>query len=257
MKVVLLAGGKGTRLGEETQYRPKPMVEIGEKPILWHIMQRYAKYGHEEFIICCGYKGYMIKEYFLNYHKKYSNIGIDMHTGKTRYMNDSIEPWKVTMVNTGLETLTAGRIKMIKDFLGDDEEFLLTYGDGVGDVNIDELVDFHRKNGKIVTISVTKPDGRFGAVKFDDNTKEIHAFQEKAREDQSFVNIGFMVCNKKIFDYLGDGSEMLERGPFEKLAADKQMAAYEHPGFWSPMDNIKDKEYLTGIYEKGNAPWLA
>lgn len=256
MKVVLLAGGKGTRLGEETQYKPKPLVEIGDKPILWHIMQTYSKYGHHEFIICCGYKGNMIKEYFLKYRMKYSNVGINMATGMTKFIGDNIEPWKITMANTGLETLTAGRVSMVKEYIND-ENFLLTYGDGVGDVDIDQLIKFHHEKGKIVTISVTKPDGRFGTVKFDEKTKAIYAFQEKERNEQSFVNIGFMVCNKKIFDYLGDGNEMLERGPFDRLVADGQLVAYEHKGFWSPMDNIKDRDYLTDIYLKGSALWLA
>lgn len=225
MKVVLLAGGKGTRLGEESQFRPKPMVEIGERPILWHIMQWYSKFGHQEFIICCGYKGHMIKEYFLKYHLKYSDVVFHLGNGTTEYMDDNIEPWKVTMVNTGLGTLTAGRIKQIQDYIGDDEEFMLTYGDGVSDIDIQALLDFHHSHGKAVTISVTKPDGRFGAVRFDEQSKEIQGFKEKAREDQSYVNIGFMVCNRRIFDYLGDGSEMLEAGPFERLVEAKELAA--------------------------------
>lgn len=257
MKVVLLAGGKGTRIGEESQFRPKPLVEIGEKPILWHIMKRYAKFGYQDFIVCCGYKGHMIKEYFLKYRMQCSDVTFHLGKRSMEYMDQNLEPWRITMVNTGLETLTAGRIKQIQKYIGDDKEFMLTYGDGVADINIDDLLEFHHKHGKTVTITVTKPDGRFGAVRFDEHSKEISGFKEKARADQSFVNIGFMVCNSNIFKYLGDGSEMLEGGPFERLVRESQMVAYEHEGFWSPMDNMKDKEYLTKIYEAGNAPWMA
>lgn len=256
MKVVLLAGGKGTRLSEESQYRPKPMVEIGEKPLLWHIMQRYSRYRYNDFIICCGYKGHIIKDYFLKYHMQYSDLIINTEKKQVEYLNHNIEPWKVTLVNTGLETLTAGRILKIKEYIGDDEEFMLTYGDGVSDIDIDKLMEFHRCHNKTLTISITKPEGRFGAVSVDDVTKEILGFKEKARSDQSFINIGFMVCKRNIFDFLGDGSEMLENGPFERIVAAKEMVAYEHSGFWSPMDNIKDKEYLTELYNSESIPWM-
>lgn len=256
MKVVLLAGGKGTRLGEESQYRPKPMVEIGEKPILWHIMQRYSQYGFNDFIICCGYKGHLIKDYFLKYHMKYSDVEFNIQMKRVEYLSNNIEPWKVTLVNTGLETLTAGRILKIKEYIGNDKEFMLTYGDGVADIDIDKLIEFHHSHNKTITITITKPDGRFGTVKFDEVTKEVNGFKEKARGDQSFVNIGFMVCNSRIFDYLGNGSEMLESGPFERMVEAQEMIAYEHVGFWSPMDNIRDKEYLTNLYYSENVPWL-
>ena len=233
MKVVILAGGKGTRISEESRLRPKPMVEIGGKPILWHIMRQYASYGFNEFIICCGYKGHMIKEYFVK------NIS---------------EPWKVTMVDTGLETLTAGRILKVRDYIGG-EPFLLTYGDGVSDVNIRELIAFHKKQGKTVTISTTQPEGRFGALRLDDTGSQVLGFKEKARADQAWVNIGFMVMEPSVYPYLGDGSTMLETLPFERLAADGQMEAYNHMGFWSPMDNIHDREYLQKLWDSGNAPW--
>lgn len=254
MKVVILAGGMGTRIGEESQFKPKPMVEIGEKPILWHIMKYYSSYGYNDFVICCGYKGHMIKQYFADYYMKYSNVTFDMQTGNVTYLDNEIEPWNITMANTGLRTLTAGRILGIKKYINDNE-FMLTYGDGLSDINLDKLLDFHRKSGKHMTITVTKPEGRFGAVKIDENTHVIEGFKEKARDDQSSVNAGFMVCDKKVFDYLGDGSEMLEAGPFDRLVADSQMVAYEHNGFWSPMDNIKDRSYLEKLWNSGKAPW--
>lgn len=255
MKVVILAGGKGTRLGEETHLRPKPMVEIGGKPILWHIQRWYALFGYNEFIICCGYKGQMIKDFYIHYPIANTDYEVDFANDSKRQVSILRDDWKVTLANTGLETLTAGRILRIKDYIGDDEEFMLTYGDGVSDVNIRELVDFHHQSGKIVTISTTKPDGRFGALSFDEKTGTVAGFKEKSRDDQSWVNIGFMVMNRKVFDYLGDGSEMLEASPFEKLAFDGEMAAYKHMGFWSPMDNIHDREYLEKLWNTGKAPW--
>lgn len=260
MKAVILAGGKGTRISEESILRPKPMITIGGMPILWHIMKIYSAYGIQEFIICCGYKGQYIKEYFMNYHAYCSNAEILLGKSQshrpdiTYFRNDNIEPWKVILADTGLNTLTAGRILKIKDYIQDDEDFMLTYGDGVADVNITELLKFHNEHKKIVTISTTQPEGRFGAVKIDEDDT-IESFKEKARRNQSFVNMGFMVMNRKVFDYLGDGSEMLEAGPFETLAADREMAAYKHNGFWSPMDNIHDREYLEKLWGKGNAPW--
>ena len=255
MKVVLLAGGLGTRLGEETKLKPKPMVEIGGKPILWHIMKLYSFYGFHEFIICCGYKGHMIKDYFLHYYMYQSDMTFDLaHQGED-FLNSKAEPWKIILADTGLKTLTAGRILKIRDYLGDDEEFMVTYGDGVADVDINALIQFHRQSGKTVTITSTQPSGRFGAIKFDHSTGTIEQFKEKARKDQSWINAGFMVMNRKVFDYLGDGGCMLEAMPFEKLAEDEEMAAYQHEGFWSPMDNIHDRDYLQGLWESGSAPW--
>ncbi len=255
MKAVILAGGLGTRIGEESVYRPKPMIEIGDKPILWHILNRYAMYNVNEFVICCGYKGHMIKEYFTNYYVKNCDIEINVKAKKVKYLSRRVEPWKVTLANTGLKTLTAGRIKKIQKYVGDDE-FLLTYGDGVADIDIDKLLQNHKKSNKALTITVTKPAGRFGTVKMNTETGQILGFKEKARNDQSYVNMGYMVCSKKIFDYLGDATDMLEDSTFNKLVEDNEMNAYIHNGFWSPMDNMKDKEYLEKLYYNGEASWL-
>ncbi len=254
MKVVILAGGKGTRISEESRLRPKPMVEIGGKPILWHIMRQYASYGFTEFIVCCGYKGHMIKEYFVNYYQHNSQLEIRLKDGDVHVLRGSSEPWKVTLVDTGLETLTAGRILKARKYIGE-ETFMLTYGDGVSDVDIQELIQFHKKQQKIVTISTTQPMGRFGALRLDERTDQVLGFKEKAREDQAWVNIGFMVMEPSIYKYLGDGSTMLETLPFERLAADGQMAAYKHMGFWSPMDNVHDREYLERLWNRDEAPW--
>ena len=254
MKVVILAGGKGTRISEESRLRPKPMVEIGGKPILWHIMRQYASYGFTEFIVCCGYKGHMIKEYFVNYYQHNSQLEIRLKDGDVQVLRGSSEPWKVTLVDTGLETLTAGRILKARKYIGE-ETFMLTYGDGVSDVDIPELIQFHKNQQKIVTISTTQPMGRFGALSLDEKTDQVLGFKEKAREDQAWVNIGFMVMEPSVYEYLGDGSTMLETLPFERLAADGQMAAYKHRGFWSPMDNVHDREYLEGLWNRGEAPW--
>ena len=254
MKVVILAGGKGTRISEESRLRPKPMVEVGGKPILWHIMRQYAAYGFREFIVCCGYKGHMIKEYFVNYYRNNSQIEICLKNQKAQVLVKNSEPWKVTLVDTGLETLTAGRILKVRDYIGE-ESFLLTYGDGVSDVDIGKLLQFHREQKKTVTISTTQPEGRFGALQLDREENQVLGFKEKARSDQAWVNIGFMVMEPGVYEYLGDGSTMLETVPFERLAADGQMAAYKHPGFWSPMDNIHDREYLEKLWDSGTAPW--
>ncbi len=254
MKVVILAGGKGTRISEESRLRPKPMVEIGGKPILWHIMRHYASFGFQEFIVCCGYKGHMIKEYFVNYYQNSSQIEISLKNQHVNILEKNSEPWKVTLVDTGLETLTAGRILRVREYIGDGP-FLLTYGDGVSNVDLHRLLQFHQEQGKTVTISTTQPEGRFGALRLDDTGKQILGFQEKAREDQAWVNIGFMVMEPSVYPYLGDGSVMLEREPFEQLAADGQLAAYKHTGFWSPMDNIHDREYLEKLWNTGEAPW--
>lgn len=256
MKVVILAGGLGTRIGEETQFRPKPMIEIGEKPILWHIMQHYSSYGYHDFIICCGYKGYMIKQYFIDYYTQYSNISISLKDGKMECLNNKVEPWKVTLVNTGLRTMTAGRILGIKNYIEDDE-FMLTYGDGVSDVDLDQLLECHHKNGRIATITVARPDGRFGVVKIDENNSTVDSFKEKAKEDQSWINAGFAVYSKKIFDYLGDGSQMLETAPYDNLVRAKEMTVYQHHGFWAPMDTLRDKKHLEELYNSGQAPWMA
>lgn len=254
MKAVILAGGKGTRISEESRLRPKPMVEIGGKPILWHIMRQYASFGFTEFIVCCGYKGHMIKEYFVNYYQHNSQLEIRLKDGDVQVLRGNSEPWKVTLVDTGLETLTAGRILKARKYIGE-EPFMLTYGDGVSNVDIPALIRFHEQQQKIVTISTTQPMGRFGALRLDEETNQVLGFKEKAREDQAWVNIGFMVMEPSVYDYLGDGSTMLEAQPFERLAEEGQMAAYRHKGFWSPMDTVHDREYLERLWNSGAAPW--
>lgn len=254
MKVVILAGGKGSRISEESVLKPKPMIEIGGMPILWHIMKIYSFYGFHEFIVCCGYKGQMIKDYFIHYYIHQSDSTFSLANQAVKIHESHAEPWKVTLANTGLHTLTAGRILKIKDYIEDDE-FLLTYGDGVSDVDITRLIQFHHENGKIATITTTQPPGRFGALKIDETTNTVSGFKEKARADQAWVNAGFMVLNRKIFDYLGDGSEMLEAGPLEAVARDGEMTAYRHDGFWSPMDTLRDKGYLEELWNTGKAPW--
>lgn len=253
MKVVILAGGMGSRISEESCLKPKPMIEIGERPILWHIMKWYASFGFQEFIICCGYKGHMIKDYFVNYYIYQDDATYDINkTVEDRGQNQK-ESWRVTLVDTGLKTLTAGRILKARKYIGD-EAFMLTYGDGVSDVDIDRLLTCHKQSGKVATITTTQPAGRFGAIQMNEDGS-VCGFKEKARKDQSFVNIGFMVMEPAVFEYLGDGSEMLEDSPFEKLVADNQMNAYRHDGFWSPMDTVHDKAYLEKLWGQGRAPW--
>jgi glucose-1-phosphate cytidylyltransferase len=246
MKVVILAGGKGSRISEESVLKPKPMVEIGDKPILWHIMKIYSTFGYHDFIICCGYKGHIIKDYFVHYYMYQADATFCLRDKTKEYHYPTAEPWKVT--------LTAGRILRIRDYIADDKCFMLTYGDGVADIDIAKLIAFHKEHGKIATITTTQPAGRFGAIKIGNNGV-IESFKEKARKDQSWVNAGFMVLNREVFDYLGDGSEMLEASPFERMAREGQMAAYKHPGFWSPMDTVHDRVYLEGLWSSGQAPW--
>ena len=253
MTAVILAGGKGTRISEESVLRPKPLVTIGGKPILWHIMKVYASFGVHKFIVCCGYKGEAIKKYFLNFNQVNADVAFLLSGGQIQTKTKDKVDWDVLLANTGLNTQTAGRILKVKEYIGEDEEFFLTYGDGVADIDLNKLLDFHHRSGKIVTISTTQPEGRFGAIKISDDGI-VESFSEKARRNQSFVNIGFMVMTRKIWGYLKDGSEMLEKGPFEALASDRQMAAYRHPGFWSPMDNVNDRAYLEEIWKIG-APW--
>ena len=258
MKVVILAGGMGTRISEESRYKPKPMIEIGDRPILWHIMKWYASFGFQEFVVCCGYKGHMIKDYFLNY-DTYQGDGMydlkaDRNTMNGSKMDEKRkEQWKVTLANTGRLTKTAGRLLRIREYL-EEKPFMLTYGDGVADVDLKELLNFHGKGGRIATITTTQPEGRFGSMQIDANGI-VERFREKGRRDQSGVNIGFMIMEPEIFKYLGDGSQMLENGPFEHLAADGQMDAYRHEGFWAPMDTVRDKEYLEELWAQGRAPW--
>ncbi len=256
MKVVILAGGIGSRLSEETTLKPKPMVEIGGRPILWHIMKTYSYYGYNEFIICCGYKGYMIKEYFANYFLHQSDVTIDLEQNKLNILQSNVEPWKITLVDTGLNTMTGGRIKRIQKYIGK-EPFMLTYGDGLGNVNIKELVEFHKKQNKIASVTVVQPSGRFGAIHFnDENSVEIFAFQEKPKGDNTWINGGFFVLQPEIFDYIKDeNSTIWEREPLETLAKDKQLCAYRHYGFWKPMDTIRDKEDLENLWETNKCDW--
>ena len=253
MKTVILAGGMGTRFSEETGIRPKPMIEIGNRPILWHIMNTYSAYDQNEFIICWGYKGHIIKNYFVHYYMYQSDVTFSVRDNVCKEHHNTAEKWKITLADTGLHTLTAGILK-VRKYIGTDDIFLLTYGDGVADIDIKQLIEFHKGHGKIATISTVQPEGRFGAIKISETGKVI-SFKEKARRDQSWVNIGYMVLNSKVFDYLGDGSEMLEASPFENLAKAGEMMAYRHNGFWSPMDTIRDKAYLEELWECGNAPW--
>ena len=253
MKVLLLAGGFGTRLSEETDIRPKPMVQIGGKPILWHIMKIYSKYGFNDFVLLLGYKGYYIKEYFANYFLHQSDVTIDMQTGKMEVLNNSSEPWKITLLDTGLDTMTGGRIKKAQNFVGN-EPFLLTYGDGVSDIDINELVKFHKAHGKAITMSSTQPEGRFGALNLDG--EKVESFLEKPKGDGGWINIGYFVCEPKVFDYIDTGDEVVfEQAPLKNLALDGEMFTFKHNGFWKPMDSLKDKNDLNNLWDSQKAPW--
>lgn len=255
MKVVILAGGMGTRLSEETDLKPKPMVEIGGKPILWHIMKIYSHYGFNDFVICCGYKGYMIKEYFKNYFLHMADITFKMATNEMVLHKGTAEPWNVTLVDTGLKTMTAGRIKRIREYV-QDEPFMLTYGDGVGDIDIPRLIDFHKKSSRSVTLTAVQPHGRFGALDIQHDGL-IKAFHEKPKGDGSWINAGFFVCNPEAFDYMGENADemMWEKDPLENLANDGKLMAYKHNGFWRPMDTLRDKVELEALWTQENAPW--
>ena len=253
MKVVILAGGFGTRLSEETYLKPKPMVEIGGKPILWHIMKIYSAFGFNEFIICLGYKGYMIKEYFSSYFLHQSDVTIDIKSNKIEVHNNVCEPWKVTLVDTGLNTMTGGRIKRIKNYVKN-ETFMVTYGDGMGNIDLKKLLYFHKNHGKYATLTAVQPLGRFGALEI--NTKdEITNFQEKPKGDKAWINGGFFVLEPQIFDYIKGDETIWEREPLEKLAKDGQLAAYKHKGFWMCMDTLRDKKELETLWNSGNPPW--
>ena len=255
MKVLLLAGGLGTRLSEETDLRPKPMVEIGGKPILWHIMKTYSQYGFNDFVVLLGYKGYFIKEYFANYFLHQSDVTIDMSNGSLEVLNNSSEPWKVTLLDTGLHSMTGGRIKRAQKFVGD-EPFLLTYGDGVADIDITELIRFHKKHGKALTVSSAQPDGRFGALNIDDKN-QVQEFKEKPKGDGSWINAGYFVCESKVFDYITEGDDTIfEQAPLMNLAKDNEVYTYKHHGFWMPMDTLRDKIKLNEICDNKTAPWV-
>jgi len=255
MKVLILAGGLGSRLSEETTLKPKPMVQIGGKPILWHIMKIYSSYGFNEFVILLGYKGYMIKEYFANYYRHMADMTIDMENNSIQYHKNKAEPWKVTLIDTGMHTMTGGRIKRVQQYIGD-EKFMLTYGDGVADVNIAELIKKHEEHGKAITMTSVQPEGRFGAIMIDANNK-VERFQEKPKGDGSWINGGFFVCEPKVFDYITEGDKtVFEQSPLESLARDGELVAYKHSGFWKPMDTLRDKTQLEDLIEQGKAPWV-
>ncbi|MEF9989249.1 MAG: glucose-1-phosphate cytidylyltransferase [Christensenellaceae bacterium] len=254
MKVVILAGGFGTRISEESHLKPKPMIEIGERPILWHIMKYYSAFGYNDFVICLGYKAYSIKEFFADYFLHTSDITFDFsEENKMTVHNNFAEPWKVTLIDTGLHTMTGGRVKRIKKYV-DNEPFMLTYGDGVADVNIDELVRFHKQHGKIATMTAIQPSGRFGMLDIN-NGNSISSFREKLQQDSGWINGGFMVLEPAIFDYIENDSTVLEKEPLEKLAKEGQLMAYKHDGFWQCMDTMRDKMLLDTLLLENKAPW--
>lgn len=253
MKVVILAGGLGTRISEETQFKPKPMVEIGSQPILWHIMKMYSAYGFNDFIICLGYMGRSIVEYFNHYVFNHSDITFDLKQNQRIIHNNAIEPWKVTLVHTGKETMTGGRVKRIQPYIGN-ETFMLTYGDGVADIDISELLRFHREHGKLATVTATQPLGRFGSLNLSQDDR-VKGFREKPRGDGSWISGGFFVMEPEIFNYLEGDHTVLEKEPLEKLVKDEQMMAFKHSGFWHPMDTLRDKNILEDIWKTGKAPW--
>jgi glucose-1-phosphate cytidylyltransferase len=253
MKAVILAGGLGTRISEDTVNRPKPMIEIGGKPILWHIMKIYSAYGVNDFVICCGYKGYVIKEYFANYFLHTSDVTFDMRTNEMQVHQQYAEPWKVTLVDTGESTMTGGRLRRVKDFVKDEEAFCFTYGDGVSNINIASLVEFHNQQGTLATLSATFPPGRFGALDLHDN--KVSSFKEKPKGDGGMINGGFFVLSPKVIDLIPDDDCIWEREPLEKLAESGQLSACEHEGFWQPMDTLRDKTHLEELWQTGRAPW--
>ena len=251
MKAVILAGGYGTRISEETHLKPKPLVEIGGKPILWHIMKLYSAHQIDEFVICCGYKGYLIKEYFTNYFSHMSDVTIDLKNNSIQTHETFAEPWKITLVDTGLDTMTGGRLKRVKKYL--DDTFCLTYGDGLSDVNIQKTIEFHKQNKFLATITAVQPPGRFGALDIIDN--KIVKFQEKSRSDSNWINGGFFIFEPDFLNYIDNDETILEKEPLENLAKNNQLGAFKHEGFWQPMDTLREKNYLEELWTKGNAPW--
>ena len=255
MKVLILAGGFGTRFSEETDTKPKPMIELGGRPILWHIMKTYSHYGINEFVILLGYKGYSIKEYFANYFLHQSDVTINMLNGDMEVHSNSSETWKVTLLDTGLNAMTGARIKKAKAYIGN-EPFMLTYGDGVADLNIQEALEFHQQHGKLMTMTSAQPDGRFGALDINDNNKVIE-FQEKPKGDGSWINAGYFICQPEVLDYINDDNdEVFEQGPLKNLAKDGQIYTYKHNGFWMPMDTLRDKNHLNEMCKNEEAAWM-
>lgn len=253
MKCVLLAGGLGTRISEETHLRPKPMIEIGGKPILWHIMKAYSAYGVNDFLICCGYKGYIIKEYFANYFLHMSDVTFDMVHNRMEVHEQNAEPWRVTLVDTGEDTMTGGRLLRIKEYLKNEDAFCFTYGDGVADVDISALIAFHKAHGKLATVTAVLPPGRFGALAREGDT--VRGFIEKPRGEGGWINGGFFVLSPKVIDYISQDATSWELEPMAQLAAQEQLQAFEHNGFWQPMDTLREKTLLEDLWSSGNAPW--
>jgi glucose-1-phosphate cytidylyltransferase len=254
MKVVILAGGLGTRLAEETQVRPKPMAEIGEHPMLWHIMKGYGEQGYAEFVVCLGYKGYLIKEYFANYFLHNCDVTFDLKGRGMEVHENAVEPWRVTLVDTGAETQTGGRLKRVGAYVGG-ERFMMTYGDGVADVDLAALLAFHEAHGKLATVTAVQPPGRFGALDLADDGETVRSFVEKPSGDGAWMNGGFFVLEPGVLDYIAGDETLWEKEPLERLAADGQLAAYRHRGFWQPMDTLRDKRTLEALWNAGDAPW--
>lgn len=253
MKLVILAGGLGTRLSEETDIKPKPMVEIGHRPILWHIMKIYSSYGVNDFIICLGYKGYLVKEYFANYFLHMSDITFDMKKNQMEVHQNNVEPWKVTLIDTGDKTMTGGRLKRVEPYLRNEKEFCMTYGDGVADININDLIGYHRQQGTYATLTGVQPPGRFGVLEISEN--KVMSFREKPHGDGSWINGGFFVLTPDVFRYIENDQTVWEKEPMEQLAADQQMSVFPHTGFWQPMDTLRDKNYLEDLWNKNKAHW--
>jgi glucose-1-phosphate cytidylyltransferase len=252
MKSIILAGGLGTRISEESLLKPKPMIEIGVKPILWHIMKIYSAHGINDFVVCCGYKGYAIKEYFANYFLHMSDVTFDMQQNKMEVHQNNAEPWRVTLVDTGEQTMTGGRLKRVREYIGN-EDFCFTYGDGVSDINIKQLIAFHQQSGSQATLTAVQPPGRFGALNFDVN--KVTSFQEKPVGDGGWINGGFFVCSPSVFDHIEGDNTIWESQPLERMAADRNLSAYFHKGFWQPMDTLRDKNHLEELWQSGKAPW--
>jgi len=254
MKAVILAGGLGTRISEETESKPKPMIEIGGMPILWHILKLYSSHCVNDFVICCGYKGYVIKEYFANYFLHMSDVTFDMAHNNMEVHHRYAEPWKITLIDTGSDTMTGGRLKRVAQYVKDEEAFCFTYGDGVGDVNITELIDFHKSHGKKATLTAVYPPGRFGAIDIDTDHR-ITSFKEKPKGDGGLINGGFFVLSPDVIHLIKNDSTIWEREPLESLALQSEIMAYQHHGFWQPMDTLRDKNHLEELWSSGNAPW--
>jgi glucose-1-phosphate cytidylyltransferase len=255
MKTLILAGGFGTRISEETAFKPKPMIPIGSEPVLWHIMKIYSNYGFNDFVVLLGYKGYIIKEYFANYFLYRCDVTIDIAKNKMQILNNKSEPWKITLIDTGLHTMTGGRILRVRDIVGD-KTFMLTYGDGVGNINIKKLINFHKSHGKAVTMTTTQPEGRFGGVEFKGQSDKVNSFIEKPLGDGGWINAGFFVCGPKVFDYITEGDKTIWEGaPLENLARDGELYAFKHTGFWKPMDTMRDNKQLNEMWDSNKAIW--